>query len=194
MRLANREARRFNQEYVGTEHILVGLVKEREGVAASVLQEFGINLRKIRLEIEKIVQHGPAGEQISSGRRPCTPRAKKVVEYAVDEARNLGHNWIGTEHLLLGLIREAEGVAAQVLMNLGVGPERVRAEVIHHMTASPKKVIPPVLTHEQVRMIEDLIRQLSDKREQYVAEQDFEQADRYRDAVGSLRLLLTRLS
>src|SRR6266446_2768704 len=131
MQLANQEAQRFNHEYIGTEHVLLGLVKEGSGVAANVLKNLDIDLRKIRLEVEKIVQHGPGGEQVVMGRLPHTPRAKKVIEYSVEEARNLSHNYVGTEHLLLGLLREQEGVAAQVLMNLGLKLEDVREEVLN---------------------------------------------------------------
>src|ERR1700755_1818199 len=118
MQLANQEAQRFNHEYVGTEHVLLGLVKEGSGVAANVLKNLDVDLRKIRVEVEKIVQSGP--DMVTMGKLPQTPRAKKVIEYAIEEARNLNHNYVGTEHLLLGLLREQEGVAAQVLMNLGL--------------------------------------------------------------------------
>src|SRR6476660_6576515 len=129
MQLANQEAQRFNHEYIGTEHILLGLVKEGTGVAANVLKNLDIDLRKIRLEVEKIVQAGP--DMVTMGRLPQTPRAKKVIEYSIEEARNLGHNYVGTEHLLLGLLREQEGVAAQVLINLGLKLEDVREEVLN---------------------------------------------------------------
>ncbi|GIW81614.1 MAG: ATP-dependent Clp protease ATP-binding protein [Gemmatales bacterium] len=129
MQLANQEAQRFNHEYIGTEHILLGLVKEGSGVAANVLKNLDIDLRKIRLEVEKIVQSGP--DMVTMGKLPQTPRAKKVIEYAIEEARNLNHNYVGTEHLLLGLLREQEGVAAQVLMNLGLKLEDVREEVLN---------------------------------------------------------------
>src|SRR6266850_6592641 len=138
MQLANQEAQRFNHEYVGTEHILLGLVKEGSGVAANVLKNLDIDLRKIRLEVEKIVQAGP--DMVTMGKLPQTPRAKKVIEYAIEEARNLNHNYVGTEHLLLGLLREQEGVAAQVLMNLGLKLDDVREEVLnllgHNMESS----------------------------------------------------------
>ncbi len=137
MQLANQEAQRFNHEYIGTEHILLGLVKEGSGVAANVLKNLDIDLRKIRLEVEKIVQSGP--DMVTMGKLPQTPRAKKVIEYSIEEARNLNHNYVGTEHLLLGLLREQEGVAAQVLMNLGLKLEDVREEVLnllgHNMAA-----------------------------------------------------------
>src|SRR3954462_6594943 len=131
MQLANQEAQRFNHEYIGTEHILLGLVKEGSGVAANVLKNLDIDLRKIRLEVEKIVQHGPGGEQVVMGRLPHTPRAKKGIEYSIEEARKLNHHYVGTEPLLLALLREQEGVAAQVLMNLGRKLEHVREEVLN---------------------------------------------------------------
>src|SRR5438034_7139285 len=131
MQLANQEAQRFNHEYIGTEHILLGLVKEGSGVAANVLKNLDIDLRKIRLEVEKIVQTGSGNEMVTMGKLPHTPRAKKVIEYSIEEARNLNHHSVGTEHLLLGLLREQEGVAAQVLMNLGLKLEDVREEVLN---------------------------------------------------------------
>ena len=129
MQLANQEAQRFNHEYIGTEHVLLGLVKEGSGVAANVLKNLDVDLRRIRNEVEKIVQSGP--DMVTMGKLPQTPRAKKVIEYAMEEARNLNHNYVGTEHLLLGLLREQEGVAAQVLMNLGLKLEDVREEVLN---------------------------------------------------------------
>ena len=133
MALANQEAQRFNHEYIGTEHILLGLVKEGSGVGANVLKNLDIDLRKVRLEVEKLVKSGP--EMVTMGKLPQTPRAKKVIEYAIEEARNLNHNYVGTEHLLLGLLREHDGVAAQVLMNLGLKLEEVRDEVLNLLGA-----------------------------------------------------------
>jgi ATP-dependent Clp protease ATP-binding subunit ClpC len=129
MQLANQEAQRFNHEYIGTEHILLGLIKEGSGVAANVLKNLDVDLRKIRLEVEKLVQSGP--DMVTMGKLPQTPRAKKVIEYSMEEARNLNHNYVGTEHILLGLLREQEGVAAQVLMNLGLRLDEVREEVLN---------------------------------------------------------------
>ena len=129
MQLANQEAQRFNHEYIGTEHVLLGLIKEGSGVAANVLKNLDIDLRKIRMEVEKLVQSGP--DMVTMGKLPQTPRAKKVIEYSMEEARNLNHNYVGTEHILLGLLREQEGVAAQVLLNLGLKLEDVREEVLN---------------------------------------------------------------
>src|SRR5512147_487671 len=134
MALANQEAQRFNHEYIGTEHILLGLVKEGSGVGANVLKNLDVDLRKVRLEVEKLVKAGP--EMVTMGKLPQTPRAKKVIEYAIEEARNLNHNYVGTEHLLLGLLREHDGVAAQVLRNLGLKLEEVREEVLNLLGAS----------------------------------------------------------
>src|SRR6478736_1106169 len=133
MALANQEAQRFNHEYIGTEHILLGLVKEGSGVGANVLKNLDVDLRKVRLEVEKLVKSGP--DMVTMGKLPQTPRAKKVIEYAIEEARNLNHNYVGTEHLLLGLLREHDGVAAQVLMNLGLKLEEVREEVLNLLGA-----------------------------------------------------------
>ena len=133
MNLARQEAQRFNHEYLGTEHILLGLVQEGSGVAANVLKNMAIDLNKIRAEVEKIVKTGPT--MVTMGQLPFTPRAKKVLELSMEEASNLGHNYIGTEHLLLGLIKENEGIAAQVLLNLGVKLEDVREEVLEFLGA-----------------------------------------------------------
>ncbi len=123
--LAQEEAQRFGHNYIGTEHLLLGLVREGDGVAAKVLSNLGVELNKVRSAVEFIIGRG---DRKSSGEIGLTPRAKKVIELAVDEARRLGHSYIGTEHVLLGLVREGEGIAAGVLESLGVNLERVRAE------------------------------------------------------------------
>jgi ATP-dependent Clp protease ATP-binding subunit ClpC len=128
MALAHQEAQSFNHEYIGTEHILLGLVKEASGVGANALKNLEIDLHQVRVEVEKLVKSGP--DTVTMGKLPQTPRAKKVIEYAIEEARNLNHDYVGTEHLLLGLLREEEGVAAQVLMNLGLNLEDVREAVL----------------------------------------------------------------
>ncbi|MCC2630590.1 MAG: clpC [Candidatus Paceibacter sp.] len=127
MAFANGEAQRFNHEYIGTEHILLGLVKEGQGVGAAILKNLTVELNKVRLEVEKLLKSGP--DMVSMGKLLQTPRAKKVIEFAIEEARNLNHNYIGTEHLVLGLLREHDGVAAQVLMNFGLNLEQVRTEI-----------------------------------------------------------------
>ncbi|MEQ8763600.1 MAG: Clp protease N-terminal domain-containing protein, partial [Planctomycetota bacterium] len=133
MTLARQEAQRFNHEYIGTEHILLGLIQEGSGVAANVLRQMNVDLKKIRQEVEKIVKNGP--NMVTMGQLPFTPRAKKVLELSLEEASSLGHNYIGTEHLLLGLIKENDGIAAQVLMNLDIKLEDVREEVLEFLGA-----------------------------------------------------------
>ncbi|MCS7277145.1 MAG: ATP-dependent Clp protease ATP-binding subunit [Dehalococcoidia bacterium] len=131
--LAQEEALRFNHNYIGTEHILLGLVREGEGVAAKVLANLGVDLNKVRSAVEFIIGRG---DKAVTGEIGLTPRARKVIELAVDEARRLGHHYIGTEHLLLGLVREGEGIAAGVLESLGVSLEKVRAEVSRVLSQS----------------------------------------------------------
>jgi ATP-dependent Clp protease ATP-binding subunit ClpC len=131
--LAQEEAQRFNHNYIGTEHILLGLARETDGVAARVLTSLGVELTKIRSAVEFIIGRG---ERPSPGDIGLTPRAKKVIELAVDEARRLGHHYIGTEHLLIGIMRESEGVAAGVLESLGVNLEKVRSETTRILNQS----------------------------------------------------------
>jgi len=134
--IAQEEARNLNHSYIGTEHILLGLVREEEGVAARVLTNLGIGLGKVRSAVEFIIGRG---EKPGSGETGLTPRAKKVIELAIDEARQMGHNYIGTEHLLLGLLREGEGVASSVLDSFGITLERARAETQHILTQGTPK-------------------------------------------------------
>jgi ATP-dependent Clp protease ATP-binding subunit ClpC len=133
LQLAQEEAQRFNHNYIGTEHILLGLVREGDGVAARVLNNLGIELHKVRSAVEFIIGRG---DRMVMGDIGLTPRAKRVIELAVDEARRLNHHYIGTEHLLLGLVREGEGIAAGVLESLGVSLEKVRAQVIEVLKSS----------------------------------------------------------
>ena len=127
MVLAQEEARMLSHNYIGTEHILLGLLGEAEGVAARALESLGISLAAVRRQVEEIIGQG---QQAPSGHIPFTPRAKKVLELAQREARALGHDYVGTEHILLGLIREGDGVAAQVLVKLGADLNRVRQQVV----------------------------------------------------------------
>ena len=131
--LAQEEAQRFNHNYIGTEHLLLGLVREGEGIAAKVLSNLGVELQKVRSAVEFIIGRG---DRMVIGDISLTPRAKKVIELAVEEARRLNHNYIGTEHLLLGLVREGEGLAAGVLESLGVNLEKVRTQVIQVVSQS----------------------------------------------------------
>jgi len=210
MQLANQEAQRLNHEYIGTEHILLGLVKEGSAVAANVLNNLDIDVRKIRLEIEKIVRLGP--DMLTMRKWPQTPRAKKVIDYAVEEARNFNHEYVGTEHLLLGLLREQKGVAAQVLMNLGLKLEDVHEEILFLHLNDPPWELPPITrkpdypedawkkkphlppeTIERLKKLEAEIRQLDEEKEEAVAAQDFEKAARLRDRADKLRRKIQKL-
>src|SRR5437660_4279187 len=131
--LAQEEARMLNHNYIGTEHILLGLIRESEGVAAKALESLGISLEAVRRQVKEIIGRG---QQAPSGHIPFTPRAKKVLELSLREALQLGHNYIGTEHILLGLIREGAGVAAQVLVKLGADLNRVRQQVIQLLSGA----------------------------------------------------------
>lgn len=135
MQLAQQECDRLNHEYVGTEHILIGLLKEGSGVAANVLKNLDMDLNKVRQEVEKIMQpmadEGRPSGLTTLAKKPITPRGKKVLEYAIEAAMTLVHNYVGTEHLLLGLLKVEEGVACQVLNNLGLKLEDVREEVLN---------------------------------------------------------------
>jgi ATP-dependent Clp protease ATP-binding subunit ClpC len=135
--LAQEEARTLNHNYIGTEHILLGLIDEGEGVAAKALETLGIGAEAVRQQVEQIIGQG---QQAPSGHIPFTPRAKKVMELAGRESADLGHTYIGTEHILLGLIREGEGVAAQVLVALGADLERVRQQVVLLLSPTGKGV------------------------------------------------------
>jgi ATP-dependent Clp protease ATP-binding subunit ClpC len=137
--LAQEEAQRFNHNYIGTEHLLLGLVREGDGVAAKVLSNLGVELNKVRSAVEFIIGRG---DRIVLGDIGLTPRAKKVIELAVDEARRLNHHYIGTEHLLLGLVREGEGIAAGVLESLGVNLKKVRTQTIQVLNQGSTSAAP----------------------------------------------------
>jgi ATP-dependent Clp protease ATP-binding subunit ClpC len=134
--LAQEETRMLNHSYIGTEHILLGLIHEGEGVAAKALETLGISLEDVRSQVEEIIGQG---QQLPSGHIPFSPRAKRVLELSHRESLQLGHNYIGTEHILLGLIREGEGVAAQVLVKLGAELVRVRQQVIQLLSGYQKE-------------------------------------------------------
>jgi ATP-dependent Clp protease ATP-binding subunit ClpC len=208
MQLANQEAQRFNHEYIGTEHLLLGLVKEGSGVAGIALKNLGIDLEKVRSEVEKIVQKGP--DAVLVGKLPMTPRAKKVIEYSIEEARNLNHNYVGTEHLLLGLLREQEGLAAQVLMNLGLKLEDVHEEVlnllaparIQEANSEPSRTglqkeagfqDLPEQIQKELKDLEAQIKELNKEKDADVAEQDFVKAAYLYDSAARLKKRLKSL-
>ena len=155
--LAQEEAQRFQQSSIGTEHLLLGLLREGEGVAAQVLSNLGIEIDQVRHAVEAIIGRG---ERIVLGEIGLTPRAKKVMELAVDEAHRLNHRFIGTEHLLLGLIREGEGIAADVLKGFGLQLEQVRTETLrvlrqHQQGQEEAPTIPPVPSEATTLLAED---------------------------------------
>ena len=197
--LAQEEARLLDHNYIGTEHILLGLIHEGEGVAAMSLESLGISLEAVRAQVEEIV----IGQDKSAptGPIPFTPRAKKVLELSLREARQLGHNYIGTEHILLGLIREGEGVAAQVLVKLGASLDRVREQVIALVSGHAGGTLPAEpagaptrLMHltvpAELREVEEQLVQVRREKMAAINADDFEQAAGLRDKE---RQLLTRL-
>src|SRR5262245_60135173 len=197
MQLANEEAQRFDHPYIGTEHILLGLVKEGTGVAANVLQNLDVVLRDVRRQVETIVQAGP--DKILSGKLPLTLQAKQLVQYAIEEARGLHHNYVGTEHLLLGLIRDHETVAAQVLHNLGLTLAIIRAELLailgHNMQTTDAIALSiPLqsqdLSNRKLRastLLQTVIDLIADMKEDSVSNKQFNLAAELRDKEGKLR-------
>jgi ATP-dependent Clp protease ATP-binding subunit ClpC len=189
MQLANQEAQRLNHQYIRTEHILLGLVKEGSGVAADVLKDLNVSLDKVRHVIVKVIPYAPTQTPVP-GRLPHTPKARKVLEHALEEADTLNHKYVGTEHLLLGLMRVQEGVAADVLINLGLSLEEVRAEVLNHLGSKPPEHLddfevpeeleqpPEPLSGHELQQIRAYIQQLHEERETAVMAQDFERAAR----------------
>jgi ATP-dependent Clp protease ATP-binding subunit ClpC len=202
MQLANQEAQRFNHEYIGTEHILLGLVKEGSGVAPNVLSNLNVDLRKVREWVEKIVQFGPPSDLSDWSRLPLTPRAKKAIDHAYDESRCLKHNHIGPEHLLLGLLREEEGVAAQVLMHLGLKLDKARSVVVNptksesavHAEDPERQPVAEQasepLSDYELRQVHAYIQRLREEIDSAVKAQDFELAARGRDKLVPLKKML----
>lgn len=177
MQLAQQEARRFNHEYIGTEHILLGLVKESGGVAATILKNLDVDLRKIRLEVEKIMHTGP--DMVTMGKLPHTPRAKRVIEYAICASREMGNNHVGTEHLMIGLLRDKEGVAYQVLSKLGVVEDAFK---------DMEMILGKKIDHAE----QEEIKRLMNEKEKAVAEQDFMRALELRDQIEKLQYNLKK--
>jgi hypothetical protein len=152
--LAQEEARLLNHNYIGTEHILLGLIHEEEGVGALALKSLGVSLEAARARVEGIIGQG---QSAPTGHIPFTPRSKKVLELSLREALQLGHNYIGTEHILLGLVREGEGVAAQVLVKLGADQDRVRQQVIELLSGSAAGRPPEQVSPSQVRLSQEAV-------------------------------------
>jgi ATP-dependent Clp protease ATP-binding subunit ClpC len=183
--LAQEEARMLNHNYIGTEHILLGLIHEGEGVAAKALESLGISLEAVRQQVEEIIGQG---QQAPSGHIPFTPRAKKVLELSLREALELGHNYIGTEHILLGLLREGEGVAAQILVRLGADRDRVREQVIQllsgytgNVEAGARTRLVHMTVPTDIRENEEQLAQVRQAKEAAIDADDFERAAALRD-------------
>jgi ATP-dependent Clp protease ATP-binding subunit ClpC len=149
--LAQDEARALKHNYIGTEHILLGLLREEEGLAARVLERLDVTVEEVRAQVARII--GPGDEPIVSGQIPFTPRAKKVLELSLREALSLKHNYIGTEHILLGLVRENEGVAARILLDFGADAEKIRNEIMRVLSGpgGPGLVHTETVEHRAVR-------------------------------------------
>jgi ATP-dependent Clp protease ATP-binding subunit ClpC len=149
--LAQEEARALKHNYIGTEHILLGLLREEEGLAARVLESLDITVEEVRAQVARII--GPGDEPIVSGQIPFTPRAKKVLELSLREALSLKHNYIGTEHILLGLVRENEGVAARILLDFDADAEKIRNEIMRVLSGpgGPGLVHTETVQHRAVR-------------------------------------------
>ncbi len=156
MQLANDEAIFLNHEHIGTEHIMLGLAKEDFGVATIVLKNLGIDSQQIRDEVMGIVQSGP--DIVTTSKLPQSPRAKNVIKYSMEECRLLGHNYVGTEHMLLGLIREDGGVASQVLMNLGLTLDALRIEVVRLIGGNDPTEAQSPIEPLSLSMIEPILR------------------------------------
>jgi ATP-dependent Clp protease ATP-binding subunit ClpA len=195
--LAQEEARLLNHNYIGTEHILLGLIHEGEGVAAKALESLGISLEAVRAQVEEIIGQG---QSAPTGHIPFTPRAKKVLELSLREALQLGHNYIGTEHILLGLIREGEGVAAQVLVKLGADLSRVRQQVIQVQSGyaggedvGARMRLVRMTVPDDLREAEEQLAQVRRKKEAAIEAQEFEKAATLRDQEEQLLPRLAEL-
>jgi ATP-dependent Clp protease ATP-binding subunit ClpA len=195
--LAQEEARLLNHNYVGTEHLLLGLIHEGQGVAAMALESLGISLQAVRAEVEEIIGRG---QRTPSGHIPFTPRAKKVLELSLREAKQLGHNYIGTEHILLGLIREGEGVAAQVLVKLAADLSRAREQVIGLLSgdagteeAAARTRLVRLTVPDDLLEAQEQFAQVRREKEAAINAEDFDQAAALRDKEQQLlRMLVER--
>jgi hypothetical protein len=182
--LAQEEARLLNHNYIGTEHLLLGLIHEQQGVAAKALELLGIRLEAVRSQVEQIIG---LGQSAPVGHIPFTPRAKKVLELSLRESKQLGHNYIGTEHILLGLVREGEGVAAQVLVGLGADLPRVRQQVIKLLSgyaaeeATARTRLVRMTVPAEIRELEQQLAQVHRQKQAAIDAEDFDQASELRD-------------
>ncbi len=176
--LANQEAYRFNHEYVGTEHLLLGLIREWGGTGAYILKKIGIDLQKLKQDVEKTIKAGP--DMVQMGKLPYTPRAKKVIEFAIEEARALGHNHVGTEHLLLGLLREDQGVGGILLISkYGInfnGARKELLDILERKTTEGNKEetsphpAPSIGVGEGLKMVTDALNTINETLKQFLDE------------------------
>jgi ATP-dependent Clp protease ATP-binding subunit ClpA len=188
--LAQEEARLLNHDYVGTEHLLLGLIHEQQGVAAKALESLGVSLEAVQAQVEEIIGQG---QRAPTGHLSFTPRAKTVLELSLRESQQLGHDYIGTEHVLLGLVREGEGVAAQVLVKLGADLPRVRQQVIQLLSGSAGGAEAAAGTRpvpEDLHEVEDQLAQVRWQKEAAIEAQDFDRAAALRDAEKQLLMRL----
>jgi Clp amino terminal domain, pathogenicity island component/UvrB/uvrC motif len=195
--LAQDEARGLRHNYIGTEHILLGLLREEEGLAARVLESLDITIEEVRAQVARIVGRG---DEVTTGQIPFTPRAKKVLELSLREAISLGHGYIGTEHVLLGLVRENEGVAARILLDFDADPERVREEVFRMLSgpgrrlelqasAEPTPLTTPPIAAEYL----DELETVREQKERAIHDQDFQRAAKLRDRERRLQRAAQRV-
>jgi ATP-dependent Clp protease ATP-binding subunit ClpC len=198
--LAQEEAVGLNHDWIGTEHLLLGLIRERDGVAATALEALDISLEAVRAEVEMII---PRGETAVGRQIPFTPRSKKVLELSLRESQQLGHNYIGTEHILLGLVREGEGVAAQVLVRLGADLSRTRQQVIQLLSgyagaeaateqAGARTRLVRMTVPDDLREAEEQLAQVRREKQAAIDAEDFDQASALRDQEKQLLARLTK--
>jgi ATP-dependent Clp protease ATP-binding subunit ClpA len=179
--LAQDEARAFKHNYIGTEHLLLGVLREEEGVGARVLESLDITLEEVRAQVARIVGQG---DEVTSGMIPFTPRAKKVLELALREAVKLSHNHIGTEHILLGIVRENEGVASRILLDFGADADKVRGEILHRLSLPrpyPRPAGTPLEDLDVAPEFEAEIMRVRRAKERAIERQSFARAARLRD-------------
>ena len=184
--LAQDEARALKHNYIGTEHILLGLLREEEGLAARVLESLDITVEEVRAQVARIVGQG---DEVTTGQIPFTPRAKKVLELALREALSLGHNYIGTEHILLGIVRENEGVAARILLDFDADAEKVRNEIFRMLGGPGKR---PGATGPRGPVLDTEITRLRAAKDEAIERGQFERAAQLRDRERKLASVRAR--
>jgi ATP-dependent Clp protease ATP-binding subunit ClpA len=197
MQLANEEAHRFRHKYIGTEHILLGLIGDDSAFGANVLKNVGVDLQAIHREVERLIQSGRSRAQAE--RLPQTPQAKAVMQSAIQEAHNLNHQYVGSEHILLGLLREPDTVAAQVLTNMGLTLEGVRGEILNLLRGGQTTILPfPPFAgvpgrDPRIKLLFEGIKALDQEKKKAVEREDYERATVLRDRLKELQSQLQQL-